>query len=143
MKKFSNNHQYDEHMDKEVVPLCNAINSLSGLFTIESCCGHGKHPFMIWFKCDGTSMRGLFFLTRCMDRRYFKYGFEWNITLEVGDVIRDGILPTIFLISSKSMGKESYDEANDLVENMEYHLNHENFVKGFLDNTLDDFQIGS
>ena len=37
-------------MDPESVALCDAINSVPGLFTTESCCGHGKHPFKIFFK---------------------------------------------------------------------------------------------
>lgn len=41
--------EYDERMDKEVLPLCNAINKLKGLETFESCCGHGKDNILIWF----------------------------------------------------------------------------------------------
>lgn len=36
-------------MDKEVIPLCDALNKLHGISTVESCCGHGKHPFRIFF----------------------------------------------------------------------------------------------
>jgi hypothetical protein len=37
-------------MDKECVDLCNALNQLPGIYTIESCCGHGERPYHIWFK---------------------------------------------------------------------------------------------
>ena len=40
---------YDEQMDKECIELCNAINSIKGCNTFESCCGHGKYPYRIWF----------------------------------------------------------------------------------------------
>lgn len=46
-----------DDVDKECVPLCNAINSIPGLRTISSCCGHGERPFSIWFVVD--EMRGL------------------------------------------------------------------------------------
>lgn len=36
-------------IDSECTPLCDAINRIPGLDTFESCCGHDKHPFRIWF----------------------------------------------------------------------------------------------
>jgi len=37
-------------IDKECIALCTAMNNLPGIYTIESCCGHEKQPFRIWFK---------------------------------------------------------------------------------------------
>ena len=42
-------------LDKEVVQLCRALNDLDGVTTVESCCGHGKEPFHIWFTADNQS----------------------------------------------------------------------------------------
>jgi hypothetical protein len=42
-----------DEMDKECVALCEAINLMPGLSTVESCCGHGQDPFCIWFKTKG------------------------------------------------------------------------------------------
>jgi len=39
-------------MDKECISLCKAINSISGLQTTESCCGHGDTPFRVWFTTE-------------------------------------------------------------------------------------------
>lgn len=39
-------------MDVECLALCDAINKLPGLQTIESCCGHGKESFNIWFVAE-------------------------------------------------------------------------------------------
>ena len=39
-------------MDTECVALCDAMNALSGVTTVESCCGHGEWPFAIWFVVD-------------------------------------------------------------------------------------------
>ena len=38
-----------DRIDKECVNLCLALNSMSGITTIESCSGHGKDPYRIWF----------------------------------------------------------------------------------------------
>lgn len=38
--------------DVECVALVDAMNMVPGIFTIESCCGHGEYPFRIWFKTD-------------------------------------------------------------------------------------------
>ena len=40
---------YEGIMDEECVQLCDAVNKLSGIETIASCCGHGKHSFCVWF----------------------------------------------------------------------------------------------
>jgi len=135
-------YEYDDRMDKECVPLCDALNALPGIRTIESCCGHGQHSFRVYFLVDGTnSMQGLFFLTRCVDRRYWEYGGSWDITLSVADVVHDGILPTVFCLSSgTAKGQEAYDQVSSLIDNMNHHLNHANFIKEFGIN-LDGFVV--
>ena len=48
-------------MDKEVVPLVDALNAMKGIVTVESCCGHGKDPFYIWFYAESVdTVRPLF-----------------------------------------------------------------------------------
>jgi hypothetical protein len=44
--------RYDANMDQECIRLCDALNAMSGVRTFESCCGHGTHPFGIWFVAD-------------------------------------------------------------------------------------------
>ena len=39
----------DEQLDPEVVALCEALNTLPGIETVSSCCGHGQRPYRIWF----------------------------------------------------------------------------------------------
>ncbi|KKL56769.1 hypothetical protein LCGC14_2242080 [marine sediment metagenome] len=39
-------------IDPECVNLCVALNTLNGITTQESCCGHGDDPFRIWFVSD-------------------------------------------------------------------------------------------
>lgn len=40
---------YGDRMDPECVKVCDALNALPGIRTFESCCGHGEHPFRVWF----------------------------------------------------------------------------------------------
>jgi len=39
----------DSWMDKECIDLCIAMNKIPGIQTYESCCGHGKNPYNIYF----------------------------------------------------------------------------------------------
>jgi hypothetical protein len=47
--------KYDGRMDPECMALCDALNALPGISTFESCCGHGEHPFRIWFFAERVS----------------------------------------------------------------------------------------
>lgn len=38
-----------EEFDKECIELCKTLNTMDGLNTTESCCGHLKNKFMIFF----------------------------------------------------------------------------------------------
>ena len=39
-------------VDAECVALCNALNRLPGVRTTESCCGHGKSEYHVFFRCE-------------------------------------------------------------------------------------------
>lgn len=73
MKKIT----YTGNMDEEVIELCNAMNSLPGIETSESCSGHGKRSLIVFFKVH-KKQTGLFFLARCTDRRYWEHGHKWK-----------------------------------------------------------------
>lgn len=132
-RDFVGGSAYDGCMDPEAVALCDAMNCLPGVWTASSCCGHGREPFRVFFDIDPRDdprLEGLFFLVRCTERRYWKYGHLWNISLGVGDIVRnDGSLPMSFMLQSTDKGEEAYAQAQSLVENMRYHLNHEAFCK--------------
>lgn len=134
--RLSRKIDYGNNMDSECITLCDALNSVKGITTSGSCCGHDSCPFYIFFRV--TLMKGLFFVTRCVDKRYWKHGHEWTIDLSVGDTIVDDVLPTAFRLQSEKVGEEARQQALDLVENMNNHLNHINFKKGF-GLTFDDF----
>jgi hypothetical protein len=151
--------RYKGKMDAEVVSLCDALNACPGIITFESCCGHGKDPFSIYFYA--TDPVGLFFVTRCADRRYWKHGHRWTIHLSVGDDTAradgrthrrmgidpakpDDILPTTYVLESLAWwgkelevtcGEKAYRQAQDLVRNMILHL-----TSGFME--FYDLDIG-
>jgi hypothetical protein len=84
-----------ELIDKECLNLCLAMNRLPGIFTFESCCGHGKSPFHIWFYVDGLPQRGgagLLTLSRLTCPRYYNYAKDelrldpvWTIRVDHND----------------------------------------------------------
>ena len=40
------------NMDYECIGVCHAMNSMDGIATTESCCGHGKVPFRVYFTVE-------------------------------------------------------------------------------------------
>ena len=50
---------YPPDMDKECIRLCDALNELPGITTIESCCGHGRDMFRIFFDADSLKDLGV------------------------------------------------------------------------------------
>ncbi len=43
-------------MDKECIALCDAMNRFEGIRTYESCCGHNKSEFNIWFVAESLEV---------------------------------------------------------------------------------------
>lgn len=90
-------------MDEECIALCNAINKIPGLRTTSSCCGHGKELFRIWFDVDNLKCLPilLYYCDPC------HVGFRWNCLVTTDC----GMSPVSFRLESKSMGEQSYGEA--------------------------------
>jgi len=44
--------KYDGDIDTECVALCDAMNSVPGIRTTSSCCGHGEREYRVWFHAD-------------------------------------------------------------------------------------------
>lgn len=114
--------------------LLKTINALPGIIDISSTPLYDKgwSSFIIFFEVDINDNTGLFFLTRCLDRRYFKYGDLWDIKLEVGDSMRNTQLPIIYHIERKKEKNEHIEnEIHELIENMNWHLNSKPFMEGY------------
>lgn len=56
---------YPADMDAECIPLCDALNALPGISTLQSCCGHGRGPHLIWFSAGSVeSLRPVLVVAR-------------------------------------------------------------------------------
>ena len=83
-----------ENMDKECVRLCNAMNARPGIETFESCCGHSKEEYHIWYIVTDYNKRGLLALSRFLSFNYHAFGLPsnenpqsyWKIILDHMDI---------------------------------------------------------
>jgi hypothetical protein len=102
-------------MDKECIALCKKLNSLSNIKTVESCCGHLKEPYRVFFMCDDFIRLGRLF--RCVNRNYSDG--KWCIEVDGSDV-----QPCYeFMLTSKepfSSYEEMNESINSLLENIDY-----------------------
>ena len=88
---------------------------------------------MIFLHIEECTQEGLFFLARCMDKRYWEHGNKWRIELSVGDVEHmNGDRPINYnLFRAFQEGDNEQvimDEFKSLFDNMMHHFNHDNFM---------------
>ena len=121
---------YDGRMDRQCIPLCDAINSIPGLVTACSCCGHGRESFLLWFHLsDRKKIRFLTVIGRVFDRRYG--GLEgWSCYLDNCDVPKS--CPSFRIDSGNIKGAKAYGDSIKIAENIYEHLKHPAFSRAFL-----------
>ena len=120
--------RYNDIMDKECIPLCDAINDIPGLETSGSCCGHGKDSFKIYMPEKNIYHRNFLILMRSLCPRYGG-PIDWRVTLIMSDMTKDSLH---IVISSESItGEEAFKQSLQIVENIRLCLEHENFQKLF------------
>ena len=113
---------------KDLDPACRslfvAMNQLPGIITSNSCCGHGKSSFHMWFSMD-TNQIGAHVMSRCLSGRYYNYfpGEQradpcWRAYLGDTDT---GIC---FLLEGKPMPEDddTYEPAEKLAANIMVHV---------------------
>ena len=95
--------KYPSDIDKECVHICDAMNQVPGIETIESCCGHGERPFHIWFRAEnlGCLPDLLYFFDGCHSGCY-----HWRICAATDC----GRSPAKFLVEGP-IGAQAYEEA--------------------------------
>lgn len=108
------------NMDEECIRLCNAMNSLPGIETFESCCGHNKSKYYIWFIVTDYEKRGLLSLSRFLSVNYHLIGSSyseeyWKIILDHKDTS-----PQICFRLEGPVG--DYAGANELAQLIEDHV---------------------
>lgn len=95
-----------EVMDKECINLCRALNRLEGITTIDSCCGHGKHNYHIFF--IAKNLEYLPPLLYYFDSCHCGFG-GWRVIAKTDC----GMSPVYFMIEGPSGG---YSEADHIAE---------------------------
>jgi hypothetical protein len=107
-------------IDSEVIVLCQAINRMPGVETIESCCGHstsqksGDH-FGIWM--EAKRAEDLLPLLYYIDTCHIKISREWRMEVYT-DCSMDEI--TYHLVGPKTFN--AYDEADKIAYKLNAYL---------------------
>jgi len=118
-----------EGVDGACVELCKMMNLLPGIRTTESCCGHGKTPFHIWFYMD-TNLIGADVTARCLSGRYHNY-FPGELRSDPcwRVYVADSDAECRFVLEGKQMAEDAdlYEPAEKLAKNIKKHVD-ENFV---------------
>lgn len=112
---------YPDDMDKECVRLCNAMNSFGGVLTTGSCSGHEKGVMQIHFNVSGNHDKNLPPLLYYFDHCHTGIA-GWMVRVYT-DCAADR---AAFVVTSTSVGKEAYEEANRIAGYMERFLSIKN-----------------
>ena len=114
--KENEENKYDGKMDKECIPLCDALNSLPDVETTESCCGHCKDRFRIFFKCKNPY--SLSVIARVFNRRYSGTKLQWIIEVETHD--NGGYNYFVHSVEAYENNTMMEKDISQLVENIKY-----------------------
>lgn len=103
MKKYS---LPPSGMDAECIELCEAMNLLPGIQTIESCCGHGTDNYRIWFQAAGLKYlpRLIYWFSPCHSGIY-----HWQVIAHTDC----GMSPVTFMLEG-TIGEQAYAESKEL-----------------------------
>jgi len=90
--------RYDSEMDMAMAPLCDIMNSMAGIRTVESCEGHGKGTTdIIFYASDFVSLAKV---QRSVDRRYCGLYKPWMVECGTTDSPLGGHPPLVFSMHS-------------------------------------------
>lgn len=87
MKLLENYTTLPFDMDNECIDLCNLLNTLPGVTTFESCCGHCKSQYNIWFFCNNINT--LSRLGKATERNYSDG--MWEVVVDSTDTNPYGV----------------------------------------------------
>ena len=102
------------NMDERCVELCNMLNRLPSVETFDSCEGHGKHPYWIFFRC--TDINVLSRLGRLVSKNYSDG--NWEILADTTDTDPYGCfwLRTKYILPYNEMDKSIARLIEDITE---------------------------
>lgn len=106
MKLTRNNVVLPSDMEKECIGICELLNSLPTVKTFESCCGHLKNRFSVWFFCDSIDV--LTRLGRATERNYSDN--IWEVVVDSADSHPYGV----FWLRSKNPFETNEEMKNSL-----------------------------
>ena len=101
---------YDD-IDCEIRELCMLLNSIEGVETTESCCGHNEFPCRIWLKVEDIAT--LTFL--CFN--FFNCEPLWHLEIDTADVNKNW--KDIHLVLHSGTIKD-YPTVNLMIDNLTY-----------------------
>jgi hypothetical protein len=139
-------------IDAECLSLVQAMNSVPGVETVESCCGHGRRPFRIWF-CI-SNLEHLSVICSYVSPWHTKFK-GWKVEVRAGDFLS----PVVFCLEGpvgaykeaeeiaaciltytdnyiqEGSNMLSYEEIMDQAEELGllYPTGHENAIVGIID----------
>lgn len=95
-------------IDAECRELCEAMNLLPGIQTFESCCGHGKYPYRVWFHASSVKdlPRLIYWFDPCHSGKY-----GWRV--EVGTDC--AMSPAYFMVEGPISDYESAQDIAGLI----------------------------
>lgn len=107
--------EYKDKMDTECLALCDAMNKMPGIQTVESCCGHGEEEFRIWFMAENLESLPalLYWFDGCHSGIY-----GWSVQVKTDCAMS----PAFFSARSRSKGEMAYKEANVIADCIEEYL---------------------
>lgn len=115
-------------IDHECFELCCTLNRMPGVETYESCCGHLKERYSIWFR--SYNLDAIARIARSVDRNYSDG--RWELVVDCNDTEPQGC----FWLRSKkpfSTDKTMEKSVRNLIRSIEYWCGNE-FDKHFGNN---------
>lgn len=102
-------------MDKECIALCEAMNRFKGIQTTESCCGHGKSNYHIFFNAENLECLPplLYYFAGCHCGFY-----NWNIIIETGT------MNPVYFVAEGPVS--AYNEAESIAKLLNEHIDKQN-----------------
>jgi len=126
--KLKSNTVFDNRMDEECVEICDVLNAIPNIKTVESYYGHDDKYFRIYINTENNNSDGIFFLARSIDDRYFKYGKLCNLKVYITNINNNVNYILEIKTTDVSLKKSIVDS---IIKNLNYHLNNENFMNDF------------
>lgn len=131
IKEITNVDKPPKDLDIDCISLYYTLNRLPGVYTFESCSGHGVNAFNIWFFCDNIDT--LSRLGRAVSPNYSDG--NWEILVDTTDTNPKGCfwLRSVYVLGTQAL-RESI---NRLIDNILYWFKDE-FDNYFLNNNQND-----